>query len=80
MRTERFSYALPDEAVAQTPVEPRHSARLLRARDLTDRTVLDLPDLLGPYDLVVVNETKVRAARLHGRREPTGGRVELLLL
>ena len=41
---------------------------------------MDLPDLLGPYDLVVVNETKVRAARLHGRREPTGGRVELLLL
>ena len=80
MKTSGFAYRLPDDLIAQSPVEPRDSARLLRASDLTDWTVRDLPDLLRPGDLVVVNDTRVRAARLVGRREPTGGRVELLLL
>jgi S-adenosylmethionine:tRNA ribosyltransferase-isomerase len=47
---------------------------------MSDHTVLDLPDLLEPSDLVVVNNTRVRAARLGGTRSGTGGRVELLLL
>lgn len=47
---------------------------------MTDHTFLDLPELLRPGDLVVVNETRVRAARLVGRRRETGGRVELLML
>ncbi len=80
MKTADFAYRLPAEVIAQSPVEPRDSARLLRASDLTDWTVRDLPMLLRPGDLVVVNETRVRAARLIGRRDPTGGRVELLLL
>ena len=80
LKTADFSYHLPPDLIAQTPVEPRDSARLLRASDLTDWTVRDLPMLLRPGDLVVVNETRVRAARLVGRRDPTGGRVELLLL
>lgn len=80
MKTSGFAYRLPDDMIAQSPVEPRDSARLLRASDLTDWTVRDLPELLRPGDLVVVNDTRVRAARLIGRREPTGGRVELLLL
>ena len=80
MKTSGFAYRLPDDLIAQSPVEPRDSARLLRASDLTDWTVRDLPDLLRPGDLVVVNDTRVRAARLIGRRDPTGGRVELLLL
>ena len=80
MKTTDFAYHLPSQLIAQSPVEPRDSARLLRASDLTDWTVRDLPMLLRAGDLVVVNETRVRAARLFGRRDPTGGRVELLLL
>ena len=80
MKTSSFAYHLPEHLIAQSPVEPRDSARLLRASDLTDWTVRDLPALLRPGDLVVVNDTRVRAARLIGHREPTGGRVELLLL
>ena len=73
MRTADFDYCLPEERIAQSPVEPRDAARLLRASDLTDWRVRDLPELLRPGDLAVVNETRVRAARLLGRREPTGG-------
>ena len=80
MRTSDFAYQLPPERIAQSPVEPRDSARLLRGSDLTHWTVRDLPVLLRSGDLVVVNETRVRAARLVGRRDPTGGRVEVLLL
>ena len=80
MKTADFAYHLPDRLIAQSPVEPRDSARLLRASDLTDWRVRDLPMLLRPGDLVVVNDTRVRAARLIGHRDPTGGRVELLLL
>ena len=80
MKTADFAYHLPSELIAQSPVEPRDSARLLRASDLSDWTVRDLPMLLKPGDLIVVNETRVRAARLIGRRDPTGGKVELLLL
>lgn len=80
MRTDDFAYDLPDERIAQTPIEPRDAARLLRASDRSDWTVADLPSLLDPGDLVVVNETRVRAARLRGHRLPTGGAVEMLLL
>ena len=80
MLTEDFSYDLPEEAIAQQPVEPRHDARLLDTRDLSDRRFHQLPGMLEPGDLVVVNETKVRAARLHGSKIETGGRVEALLL
>lgn len=79
-KVSEFFYELPEEAIAQSAVEPRHDARLLDTRDYTDHRFLDLPSLLTSGDLVVVNETKVRAARLFGRRLPTGGRVELLLL
>ncbi|MBW3667318.1 MAG: S-adenosylmethionine:tRNA ribosyltransferase-isomerase, partial [Actinobacteria bacterium] len=75
-----FRYELPEEAIAQSAIEPRHDARLLDTRDHTDHSFLDLPELLRPGDLVVVNETRVRAARLIGHRRPTGGKVELLLL
>lgn len=71
---------LPEAAIAQSAIEPRHDSRLLDTRDLSDHRFLDLPDLLEPGDLVVVNETRVRAARIHGRRVETGGEVEFLLL
>jgi S-adenosylmethionine:tRNA ribosyltransferase-isomerase len=80
MRVEEFSYPLPDSAIAQVPVEPRHDSRLLDTRALSDHRFLDLPQLLEPGDLVVVNDTKVRSARLVGVRRGSGGQVELLLL
>lgn len=80
MRVSEFSYDLPGEAIAQTAIEPRHVSRLLDTRDMADHVFLDLPTLLHPGDLVVVNETRVRAARMVGSREGTGGRVELLFV
>ncbi len=77
--TSEYEYHLPSAAIAQTPAEPRDSARLLLADDLTDRTFSELPELLDPGDLVVVNETRVRAGRLRGHRSH-GGTVEALLL
>lgn len=79
----RFDYDLPEELIAQQPVEPRDSSRLLvvnRAQDsLDDHVFSQLPDLLRSGDLLVVNDTRVRHARLHGRRA-SGGRVEFLAL
>ncbi len=80
MKVAEFSYELPPEAVAQQPAEPRDAARLLDTRDLSDHRFRDLPDLLEPGDLVVVNQTRVRKGRLRGRKVPTGGAVEVLLL
>lgn len=80
MQTSDFSYLLPAEAIAQQPVEPRDAARLLDTRGMTDRTFRDLADLLSPGDLVVVNKTRVRAARLSGTKRESGGAVEVLLL
>jgi S-adenosylmethionine:tRNA ribosyltransferase-isomerase len=79
----RFDYALPDSAIAQTPVEPRDAARLLDATGasggIQHRRVCDLPSLVCPGDVLVVNDTRVRPARLR-LRKPTGGAVEVLLL
>lgn len=88
LQTIDFDYPLPSEAIAQTPAEPRDSARLLRVEDLSDHRFSELPDLLDARDLVVVNDTRVRAARLRGRRRSAGagsdvqpgGKVEALLL
>lgn len=80
MRTVEFFYLLPDEVIAQQPAEPRDAARLLDTRDLTDHRFRDLPDLLDRGDLVVVNKTRVRAARLRGTKRGSGGAVEVLLL
>ncbi len=81
MNVEDFDYHLPDVAIAQQPVEPRDSARMLDAtgRDVVHRRVSELDQLVGPGDVVVVNDTKVLAARLQLRKE-TGGAVEVLLL
>ena len=82
MDLDDFDYDLPPERIAQHPCVPRDAARLLvhrRAGRTTDhRRVRDLPELLEPGDLLVVNDTRVRPARLVGRR-PTGARVELLV-
>ncbi len=77
---DQFVYGLPDNAIAQAAIEPRDASRLLRTSDLSDHRFTDLPDLLVPGDLLVVNETRVRRARLRGRRRGSGGEVELLVL
>ena len=80
METADFHYDLPDDAIAQSAIEPRDDARLLDTRDMSDRRFRDLPELVREGDLVVVNRTRVRPARLIGAKEGTGGRVEALLL
>ena len=84
MRTSDFDYELPSELIAQTPVEPRDSSRLLALDRATGRTehrrFTDIPDYLGPGDLMVFNQSRVIPARLLGMRDDNGGRVELLLL
>lgn len=76
-----FDYVLPEEAIAQNPAEPRDSARMLvlNGDSLIHHTFRDLPDLLEAGDLLVLNNTKVTALRLSGKRA-TGGAVEALLL
>ena len=78
-----YDYDLPSSAIAQTPVEPRDAARLLvdrgPARPPEHGHVRDLPSLLRPGDLVVVNDTRVIPARLPLRRH-TGGAAEVLLV
>jgi S-adenosylmethionine:tRNA ribosyltransferase-isomerase len=81
VRTEAFDYELPDDAIAQKPVEPRDAARLLVDQpegEPLDRHVRDLPDLLRSGDLLVVNDTRVIPARLN-LTKATGGRAEVLL-
>ena len=69
MRTDDFDFDLPESLIAQEPATPRDSARLLVVADrLADRCVADLPDLLAPGDLLVLNDTRVIPARLRGRR------------
>jgi S-adenosylmethionine:tRNA ribosyltransferase-isomerase len=83
MDTAAFDYELPDAAIAQTPVEPRDAARLLvdegPGRAPSHLHVRDLPSLVGPGDVVVLNTTRVLPARLLTQRD-TGGAVEVLLL
>ncbi|MBM3152589.1 MAG: tRNA preQ1(34) S-adenosylmethionine ribosyltransferase-isomerase QueA [Chloroflexi bacterium] len=83
MKTSDFDYHLPLERIAQTPLEPRDSSRLLvlhRDTGRLERSIFrDIGRYLNPGDLLVLNQTRVIPARLFARK-PTGGRVELLLL
>lgn len=81
MDISHIDYKLPEELIAQTPIEPRDSARLLVAapNGIQHRQVSDIIDYLQPGDVVVVNHTRVLPARLKLKRR-TGGAVEVLLL
>ncbi len=83
MKTQDFWYYLPEELIAQTPLERRDGSRLLvmdRATgNLTHRHFYDIIDYLNPGDCLVMNDSRVLPARLLGHR-PTGGAVEVLLL
>jgi len=84
MKTSDFDYELPQELIAQTPVEPRDHSRLLvynRADgNIQHLHFYDLPRFLRKGDVLVLNETKVLPARLLGEKEDTGVPVEILLL
>ena len=79
-----FDYELPEELIAQHPLEQRDAARMLvverENRTWHDSQFAELPSSIRPGDLLVINNTRVFPARLVGRREPTGGRVELFLV
>jgi S-adenosylmethionine:tRNA ribosyltransferase-isomerase len=84
MHIRDFDYDLPPELIAQEPTSDRGGARLLRLSRstgaITHTRIAQLPLLLGPGDLVVVNDTRVFPARLLGRRVPSRGAVECLLI
>src|SRR5690349_16467304 len=70
MRVDLFDFDLPNDRIALRPARPRDSARLLlvEGSEISDRQVLDLPELLQPGDVLVFNDTKVIPAQLEGRR------------
>jgi S-adenosylmethionine:tRNA ribosyltransferase-isomerase len=84
MKTSDYDYALPQSYIAQEPVEPRDSSRLMivdrSTKAIEHRIFRDIGEYLYPGDLLVANETRVIPARLHARKGPSGGKVELLLL
>jgi len=84
MKKSDFFYELPQELIAQTPLEKRDESRLLTLNKVNGEYTFghfyDLPGLIGPGDLLVLNDSRVIPARLIGEREDTGGEVELVLL
>lgn len=84
MKTSDFYFDLPEELIAQDPLEDRSSSRLLvldKETGMTEHHIFkDIIDYLNPGDCLVLNNTKVIPARLLGNREATGGAVEVLLL
>ncbi len=84
MKTSDFLYDLPEELIAQTPIEPRDHSRLLVVNrvdnSIEHRHFYDLPGYLRSGDVLVINDTRVMPARLIGERMPGGGACEVLLL
>ena len=84
MKTSDFYYDLPEELIAQTPVEPRNSSRLMvlprNGGKIEHKHFYNLPEFLKPGDCLVLNNTRVLPARLYGTREDTGAVVEFVLL
>lgn len=84
MKTHDFYYDLPEELIAQTPLQQRDSSRLMHLNreknTVTHRHFYDILDLLNPGDCLVLNNSRVLPARLLGHRVPTMGAVEVLLL
>ncbi len=84
MKTSDFYYDLPENLIAQSPVEPRNASRLmiLHRKDgsMEHRIFKDLTEYLNPGDCLVINDTRVIPARIYGVKEETGAVVEFLLL
>lgn len=84
MKTADFNYDLPQELIAQTPVEPRDHSRLMELNrstgEISHHFFYDLPSLLQEGDLLVMNDSRVIPARLFGHKIPTGAAIQFLLL
>src|ERR1700682_4639542 len=84
MQLSEFDYELPEELIAQEPLERRDASRMLildrNTQTLGDSKFEFLPECVRPGDVIVVNNTRVFPARLIGRRDPSGGAVECLLI
>lgn len=84
MNVDLFDFELPEELIAQTPLQERTGSRLLslnkRTGETAHGTFLDIEQQLGEGDLLVLNDTRVIPARLYGMKRDTGAKVELLLL
>lgn len=84
MRTEDFFYNLPEELIAQTPLEPRDSSRLLvmdrKTGELEHKHFYDVIDFLKEGDCLILNDSRVLPARIYGIKDETGANVEFLLL
>ncbi len=84
MDVKDFYYDLPEELIAQDPLEKRSNSRLMvldkKSGDVSHRHFYDIKEYLRPGDCLVINNTRVIPARLFGERKDTGGKVELLLL
>lgn len=84
MKTSDFYYDLPEELIAQDPLEDRSSSRLMvldrESGEISHHIFKDIIDYLNPEDCLVINDTKVIPARLYGVKEDTGAHIEILLL
>jgi len=84
MKLSHFVYDYPTRLVARYPAEPRDSARLMvldrKAETIEHKLISDLPDYFAKGDVLVLNDTKVFPARLHGNKEKTGAKIEVFLL
>ncbi|MBN1230544.1 MAG: tRNA preQ1(34) S-adenosylmethionine ribosyltransferase-isomerase QueA [Anaerolineales bacterium] len=84
MKTSDFDYELPEGQIAQTPIEPRDSSRLLilnrKTVEIQHEIFRNITQYLFPGDLLVMNQSRVTPARLHSQKLPGGGKVEVLLL
>ena len=84
LKVSDFDYELPEELIAQIPLEKRDGSRMLvyhkESREIEHRNFHDILDYLGSGDCLVINDTKVIPARLLGNREDTGGKMEFVLL
>lgn len=84
MKTSDFFYELPENLIAQTPIEPRNASRLMilhkKTGELEHRVFKDLGEYLRPGDCLVLNDTRVIPARIYGVKEETGAVVEFLLV
>lgn len=84
LSTKDFDFDLPEELIAQTPIEPRDASRLLIldkiSGEIQHRHFYDIIDYLNPNDCLILNDSRVLPARIYGIKEGTGARVEFLLL
>ncbi len=84
MQLSEFDFPFDPTLIASEPIVPRDQAKLLvlqpAAQSLSHRRMADLPDLLSPGDLLVVNDTRVRSARVIGKKQPSGAAVDMLFV